>query len=97
MDFEHEKRLAEVESRAKSNTHRLDDVERRQDSLDELVSSVKVLAVKQETVEETVNEIKGDVKELTGKSGKRWDATVDKIWLSIVAALAAFLLAKFGL
>ena len=40
MDFEHEKRLTEVEERSKSNSHRLDDVEKRQDDLEELVSTV---------------------------------------------------------
>ena len=61
MDFEHEKRLTEVEERSKSNMHRLDDVEKRQDDLEELVSTVKVLAVREENVETDVKEIKNDV------------------------------------
>ena len=56
MDFEHEKRLTEVEERTKSNTHRIDDLEKRQDNLDELVGTVKVLAVLEENVETDVKE-----------------------------------------
>lgn len=89
--------LAAVESRAKSNTHRLDEMERRQDDLDELVSSVKVLAVRQEAVEADVKEIKTDVKFLSGKSGRRWDEAVDRICWAALSALTAFLLAKIGI
>ena len=72
MDFEHEKRLTEVEERTKSNTHRIDDLEKRQDNLDELVGTVKVLAVREENVETDVKEIKNDVKSLTKSSALRY-------------------------
>lgn len=97
MDLEHEKRLTEVEERSKENSHRLDDVEKRQDNLDDLVSTVKVLAVREENVETDVKEIKSDVKSLTNKSGQRWDGLVDKIIITIVASVIGFMLAKLGL
>ena len=97
MDLPHEKRLTEVEARSKSNAHRLDAVEKRQDNLDELVGTVKALAVREENMENDVKEIKGDVKSLTGKSGQRWDNLVDKIVWAIAAAVIAFLLARIGL
>lgn len=97
MDLEHEKRLTEVEARSKSNAHRIDEVEKRQDSLDELVGTVKALAVKEENVESVVKEIKGDVKILTGKSGQRWDSLIDKIVITLAAAVIGFILAKIGL
>ena len=88
MDLAHEERLSKIEERSKSNSHRLDEVERRQDNLDELVSSVSVLATKQEHVESDVKEIKADVKTLTDKPAKRWD----KLISSLIGALAgAFL------
>lgn len=97
MDFEHERRLTEIEERSKSNTHRIDDLEKRQDNLDELVSTVKVLAVREENVETDVKEIKDDVKSLTGKSGRRWDSTIDHIIVMVVAAVVGFVLAKIGM
>ena len=97
MDLEHEKRLVQVEDRAQSNTRRIDDLEKRQDNLDELVGTVKVLAVREESVENDVKEIKADVKLLTEKPGKKYDNLVDKILYLIVAAVIGFLLAKLGL
>lgn len=97
MDLEHEKRLTEIEERSKSNSHRLDEVEKRQDNLDKLVATVEVLAVKESNVENDVKEIKSDVKSLTNKSGKRWDGLVDKIILTIAAAIVGFLLSRIGL
>lgn len=92
-----EHRLTETEDRSKSNSHRLDEVERRQDNLDDLVSTVKVLATQEQNLEKDVKEIKSDVKSLTSKSGKRWDSLVDKIIWAVAGAVLAFLLAKIGL
>lgn len=93
MDLDHEKRLTAVEDRAKSNTHRLEEVEKRQDNLDELVASVAVFAKEQEHIQADVKEIKADVKALTDKPGKRWDGLVDKaLWL-VAGAVLAWLLA----
>lgn len=97
MDLDHEKRLTDVEARCRSNTHRIDDLEKRQDNLDELVSTVKVLAVREENVESDVKEIKSDVKELASKPAKRWDSVVDKIVMIIVAAVVGYILAHVGL
>lgn len=97
MDTEIEHRLTEVESRSKSNAHRLDEMEKRQDDLDELVSTVKVLADREVRVENDVKEIKDDVKSLKQKPIKRWDSIVDKIIITIVAAIIGFLLAQLGL
>jgi hypothetical protein len=97
MEISIEHRLTEVEGRSKSNSHRLDDMEKRQDDLDELVSVVKVLAVREEAVENDVKEIKSDVKSLTSKPAKRWDSLVNQLITILVAALAGFVLAQIGL
>ncbi len=95
MEMEH--RMTVVEDRSKSNTHRLDELEKRQDDLDELVGTVKVLANRQENVENDVKEIKSDVKTITSKPGQRWDTMISQIITIIVAAVAGFFMAKFGL
>lgn len=97
MDLQHEKRLTECEERAKSNSHRLDKVEERQDELQELTSSVKALAVREENVEADVKEIKGDVKTLTEKPGKRWESIAEKAIIAAITAVIGFLAGKFGL
>lgn len=97
MDLQHEQRLTEVEARSKSNSKRLDAVEKRQNDLGELVGTVKALAVREENIENDVKEMKQDVKSLTEKPAKRWDALVEKVILTVAAALIGFLLAQIGL
>lgn len=95
LDMEH--RLTEVEDRSKSNTKRLDEVEKRQDNLDDLVSTVKVLAVREENVETNVKEIKTDVKSLKEIPGNRWNSIVEKVLLVIVGAVITFIMSKIGI
>lgn len=97
MDIKIEHRLTEVEERAKSNSHRINEIEKRQDNLDDLVSTVKVLADREERVEGDVREIKDDVKSIKDKPAKRWDTVVTQIITILVAAVVGFILAKFGL
>lgn len=92
-----EHRLTEVEQRSKSNTKRLDEMEKRQDNQETLITTVSVLAAREERVESDVKEIKTDVKSLTSKSGKRWDVIVDKVIWAVLAAVIAFFLGRVGL
>lgn len=96
MDLAHEERLTKVEERSKSNSHRLEELEKRQDNLDDLVSTVKVLAVREEAVENDVKEIKSDVKALASKPGKLWDSMLEKVLLTIIAAVLGYIFAQIG-
>ena len=97
MEREFEHRITEVEERSKSNTHRIDNIEKQQVEFVELVSSVKVLAEREQNVENDVKEIKSDVKSLTSKPGKRWDSLIDKITVALVGAIIGLLLSQIGL
>ena len=94
---EYEHRLTVVEDRSKSNSHRLDDVEKKQDDLSELVGTVKVLATREEAVESDVKEIKADVKTMASKPAKRWESLVSQIITLVVAAIVGFIMAKIGI
>lgn len=86
--------LAEVNQRCKSNTHRIDNLEKRQDDLDKLTTTMSVMAKEQEHIKSDVGEIKSDVKNLTEKPGKRWDSIVEKlVWLAI-SGTAGYLAAQ---
>ena len=97
MDIQIEHRLTEVEDRSKSNSHRLDELEKRQDNLDDLVSTVKVLAVREETLENDVKEIKSDVKEIASKPGQRWYSLVNLLISLVVGAIAGVIFKKIGM
>lgn len=97
MDLEHERRLAETESREKANTRRIEKLEERQDNLDKLVGAFEALSTREQRVEADVKEIKKDVKLLSEKPGKRWEALVGQVISILVAAVVGFLLARLGM
>ena len=86
-------RLSSGESSIKSAHHRIDDVEKRQDDLADLVSSVKVLADREARVEEDVVEIKTDVKELKEKPTKRYETFVTALLTGLATGIVGYLLA----
>lgn len=102
MDMEHERRLATVEALSKSNSARLDMVEKRQDNLDDLVISVKTLAIREENVEKdvremkdtTLKEMKGDIKTILEKPAKRWDNLWNTVLVAIITAMVGFLMGQ---
>lgn len=95
LDMEH--RVTAVEERSKSNTRRIDELEKRQDDLETLATSVAALAEREKRMESDVQEIKTDVKALAAKPGKKWESVEEKILLTVVAALVGFILAQIGL
>ena len=87
-------KLAEVDARSKSNTHRLDEVEGKVDTLQRLTTAVEVMATEQRHQTETMAEIKEDVTALgtkvdaiEKKPAKRWDGMVDKVLYGLVGAI----------
>lgn len=97
MDLEHERRLAAVEQRAKSNTHRLDKLEESTQILNRLATSMEVMAQRQEQVADTVDKLDSKVTALENKPAKRWDALVDKTIWAVTAALLGYVLGQLGL
>jgi len=93
-DTEH--RLSTLESELKTAFHRIDEIRNRQTQLDDLVVSVKQLAIREENVEADVKEIKADVKALTAKPAERWNDLVKTIIGIVVAGVVGFLMAKVG-
>ena len=90
-------KIAEIEVRSKSNTHRIDDLEADNKALHQLATSVEVLATKQEAIEANVSEIKDDVKSLKAIPGGKWEALVKAVLTAIVGALVGFALAHAGI
>ena len=91
-------KLAEVDARSKSNTHRLDEMDEKVDTLNRLATAVEVMATEQRHQTETMAEIKTDVTALgtkvdaiEKKPGKRWDGMVDKFLYGLVGVLAGAL------
>jgi len=90
-------KLAEVEQRSKSNTHRIDKLEQSTAALNELTTAVKVMVTKQDYIADKVDSLDAKVTEIECKPGRRWDALVEKLIWAVVAAIVGFLLAQVGL
>ena len=86
-------RLVEVEQRSKSNTHRLDAVEKNQEALNSIATSVAVMAEQQKNISDKVDTIDAKVDTLEAKPGKRWDSLVDKAVWAFAGAFLTWVLA----
>lgn len=86
-------KLAETEQRARSNMHRIEKLEQQQQKdLNKLVTAVEVLASREKSVETDIKEIKADVKTITQKSGRRWDAMIDRVLYVLIGAALSLLM-----
>ncbi len=90
-------KLQRCEDRAKSNTRRIEEAEKKLEDNAAIIASISTLSDRQQRMEEDIKEMKGDVKAMAAKPGKRWDAIVEKALLCIVAGLVAYALSKLGL
>ena len=97
MDDGIQAKIAEIDARSKSNTHRIDDLEADNKALHQLATSVEVLATKQEAIEANVSEIKDDVKSLKAIPGGKWEALVKSILTALAGGLVAYALFRLGL
>lgn len=98
------KELAETTSRSKSNTHRIDKIEKDHEAINKLATSVAVMANEQEGMRcdisdtaEAVKSVKAGIDELKVKPVKRWEAVAEKVILVIVGAVIAWVLARLGI
>ncbi len=96
--------VAEIDQRSKSNTHRLNEVSEKIDTLQRLTTAVEVMAMEQKHQTDTMEEIKTDVTNLgqkvdviEKKPGRRWDNMVGYVLSALAAGMIAFLLGRIGL
>lgn len=89
--------ISAVEQRGKSNSHRLDALEKQTEALNTLATSVAVMAEKVEVTGEKVDGLCTDVQELKAEPGKRWKSVVEKVIYIVIAAVLGYVLARLGL
>lgn len=72
-------KVAHLEEREKSNTHRIDSLEEKVENIHELALSVKLLASETKAMREDVNDMNGRVKQLEEKPAKNWNNLIKTI------------------
>ena len=90
-------RLQETVDRSLRNEGRIKKLEGEHETLQQLATSVAVLAEQMKTMNKSVNSLTGKVEHLEEKPGKRWESIVDKLIWAFLAAVAAFFLGRIGL
>jgi hypothetical protein len=81
-------KLAEVEQRGKSNSHRIDDLEKRADTLQELTTSVKLLASNMERMASEQVRQGERLTALEKQPAERWNSMTRTIFTTVVSTLA---------
>jgi hypothetical protein len=90
-------RLSAVEQRSKSNSHRLDALEKQTEALNSLTTAVAVMTEKVDNCGESVAGLRADVQEIKQKPAKRWEFVVERAIYIVVAAVVGYFLARAGL
>ncbi|MDY2977941.1 MAG: hypothetical protein SOR90_10440 [Oscillospiraceae bacterium] len=93
-------KLAEVDSRSKSNTHRINELSEQIDAVNRLATAVEVMATEQKHqtqavagIKQSVSDLDAKVEAIEKKPAKRWDGIVEKFVSGLVGAFAAALAA----
>lgn len=75
---------------------RLDKVEKDHETLHSLAVSVERMVDEVKRINTRLGILESETKELTGKSGKRWDNLVDKIIWAVAGGFVSAVLLKLG-
>ena len=90
-------RVASIEARCKSNTHRLDQLEKSNEALTEMAASIKLLAYQQGESNKKIDAIDHKVSALEAEPGKRWKSLIGYIIAAICSAgVGALITYLFG-
>lgn len=84
---EMERKVIELEQRGKSNTHRLDDLEEQSKLLNELVTSVKLLAQNMKTMAEEQKKQGARLDALEKEPAENWSSVKKAIVTALVSVL----------
>jgi len=85
-------KLAEIDQRGRSNTRRIEDLERQNEALLKLASSVEVLATRQDAMSHTLDRLDSKVETLESLPARRWEAVVGAVISCVVGFVAALVL-----
>lgn len=103
-DIEVVEKLTEVDSRAKSNTHRLDKLEAQSNAIHNLATSVSVMAEGQKHQGETIDRVASQVQNLDSKldvlekiPAQRWDTLAKASLAAVASGLVGYMLANIGI
>lgn len=81
-------KVAEIDQRCRSNTHRIDDLAEQADNLHELTTSVKLLAANMERMASEQVKQGERLDALEKQPGERWNTMTRTIFTTVVSTVA---------
>ncbi len=75
----------------------INDLKSLAESVKDLAVSVQLMAHEQKDLGHKVDNLATDLEEIKEKPGKRWEGAVKTVVTTVVAAVVAYMLGKFGL
>ena len=87
MDLDHEKRLTEVEQRAKANQHRLDKLEPVVEEIHHMSETLVELTNEMKHVNKNVEEFKAEVEDLKQEPGEQWKGAKKTLLNAFLSAI----------
>lgn len=87
----------EIRDIALSNRRRIEKLEGDYEILRNLTTSVEKIATKQDSMEKDMGELKADVKNIAEKPARRWESIVEKVLLTAIGIIVAYLFAQIGI
>jgi len=78
-------KLTEVDSRSRSNGHRIDKLEDSMQLLHKLTEAVAVMAHEQQMQTQTIHQIEESIAELKARPGKNWDKLIERVAFGVMA------------
>lgn len=95
METEH--RLTHLEDLAKGNQRRIEALEKSQQTLTDIATSVAVISNNQKNMSDKVDGLCDKIDVLEKKPAKRWDKMIETVLACIATALITYLLSSGGL
>ena len=98
MNFEDfAEQFGEVKAKVEYHDQQIQLLVKSQEALHKIATSVEILATKQGSMDEKLDEVVEKVEDLEAIPGERWKAVTEKVLLMVVAAVVTFILTKVGL
>lgn len=95
LQIEHTKWLTNIESRAKSNTHRIENLEDMTKTIHDLIAEIRELATNMRTMADNVDDLKGKVDKLEKEDGDKWREFIGHAIKVIIGIVVGVIINKY--
>lgn len=95
MEIEH--RLTQLEDLTKGNQRRIEALEKSQQTLTDIATSVAVISNNQKNMSDKVDSLCNKIDVLEKRPAKRWDKLIETVLACVATAVITYLLASGGL